>query len=77
MYDSAGLGVTLLPRCLIGPVWRDDRLRVYKLPKTKAHVETTFIRRRAAFATSALVVVRHGAREAPARAKRCNRSSNL
>ncbi len=64
---SAGLGVTLLPRSLIGQVWRDDRLTVHKLPKTEAHVETTFIRRREAFASSALLAFLQCAREAAAR----------
>ncbi len=61
---SAGLGVTLLPRGLIGPVWRDDRLAVHELPKTEATVETTFIRRREAFASSALLAFLQCAREA-------------
>lgn len=61
---SAGLGVTLLPRGLIGPVWRDDRLAVHKLPKAEATVETTFIRRREAFASSALLAFLQCAREA-------------
>ena len=61
---SAGLGVTLLPRGLISPVWRDDRLAVHKLPKAEATVETTFIRRREAFASSALLAFLQCAREA-------------
>ena len=68
MYDSAGLGVTQLPRSLIGPVWRDDRLTVHKLAKTEANVETTFIRRGETFASSALLDFLQCAREAAARA---------
>ena len=51
---SAGLGVTLLPEGLIGPVWRQDRVRIHRLPAGEGAVETVFIRRRDAYASSAL-----------------------
>jgi LysR family transcriptional regulator, cell division regulator len=51
---SAGLGVTLLPKALIGPVWSDHRVRLHPLPRDEGHVETVFIRRRDGFVTSAL-----------------------
>lgn len=51
---SAGLGVTLLPKSLIGPVWRDGRVTVHDLPTAEAIVDTLFIRRRDAFVSSAL-----------------------
>jgi DNA-binding transcriptional LysR family regulator len=51
---AAGIGVTLLPKALIGPVWRDGRVAVHELPASEAIVDTTFIRRRDAFASSAL-----------------------
>jgi len=51
---AAGLGVTLLPRALLGPVWAADRVSVHPLPPVEARVETVFIRRRDAFASSAL-----------------------
>jgi LysR family transcriptional regulator, cell division regulator len=51
---SAGLGVTLLPKALIGPVWRGHRVRLHPLPRDEGHVETVFIRRRDGFVTSAL-----------------------
>ena len=51
---GAGLGVTLLPEALIGPVWRQGRVRVHRLPRAKAEVETVFIRHRDAYASSAL-----------------------
>ena len=66
---GAGLGVTLLPRSLIGSVWRDDRVAIHELPKAEAHVETTFIRRREAFASSALLAFLQCAREASAGTK--------
>src|ERR1700756_1474088 len=43
---AAGLGITLLPRALFGPVWAADRVSVHSLPPTEARVETVFIRRR-------------------------------
>jgi DNA-binding transcriptional LysR family regulator len=51
---GAGLGVTLLPKALIGSVWRDNRVSVHTLPKKERHVETVFIQHRDAYATSAL-----------------------
>jgi DNA-binding transcriptional LysR family regulator len=51
---AAGLGVTLLPRSLIGPIWAADRVAVHTLPPAEAEVETLFIRRRGAYASSAL-----------------------
>ena len=51
---SAGLGVTLLPEGLIGPVWRQGRVRVHRLPDGEGSVETVFIRHRDAYVSSAL-----------------------
>jgi LysR family transcriptional regulator, cell division regulator len=51
---AAGLGITLLPRALLGPVWTADRVSVHSLPPAEARVETVFIRRRDAFTSSAL-----------------------
>ncbi len=51
---GAGLGVTLLPEALIGPVWRRGRLRVHHLPAGEGEVETVFVRHRDAYASSAL-----------------------
>ena len=51
---SAGLGVTLLPRALLGSVWDPGRVHVHALPDSEKWVETVFIRHREAFASSAL-----------------------
>jgi LysR family transcriptional regulator, cell division regulator len=51
---AAGLGVTLLPKSLIGTVWRDGRVAVHPLPPEDALVETVFIRRRDGYVSSAL-----------------------
>ena len=51
---NAGLGVTLLPRALLGPVWERGRVRVHPLPDGEGQAETVFIRHREAFVSSAL-----------------------
>lgn len=51
---AAGLGITLLPRGLIGPVLREGRVAVERLPPAEGQVETVFIRRHDAFRSSAL-----------------------
>jgi LysR family transcriptional regulator, cell division regulator len=51
---SAGLGVTLLPRALIGNVVRPGRLAVEVLPAEEGSVETLFIRRRDGYLSSGL-----------------------
>ncbi|MBI5110791.1 LysR family transcriptional regulator [Rhodoplanes serenus] len=51
---AAGLGVTLLPRALLGPVWPAERVRVHALPPADARVDTVLIRRRDGRLSSAL-----------------------
>ncbi len=51
---AAGLGVTLLPKALVGAVWRDGRVAVHALLSSESAVETLFIRRRDGFVSSAL-----------------------
>lgn len=51
---AAGLGITLLPRALIGTVWATGRVSLHPLRPEEARVETMFIRRREGFASSAL-----------------------
>jgi DNA-binding transcriptional LysR family regulator len=65
---AAGLGVTLLPRSLLGPVRRDRQIAVHELPKAEALVDTIFVRRRDAFASSALAAFLQCARPAQAQA---------
>ncbi len=50
---AAGLGITLLPRSIVGPSRRGDELAVHELPAAEAQVETLFVRRRGAFLSSA------------------------
>jgi LysR family transcriptional regulator, cell division regulator len=51
---EAGLGITLLPKGLIGPVLREGRVAVHELPPEESMVDTLFIRRRDGFVSSAL-----------------------
>jgi DNA-binding transcriptional LysR family regulator len=51
---AAGLGVSLLPKALVGPVLRHDRVAIHALPLGEAMVETVFIRRRDGYLSSAL-----------------------
>jgi DNA-binding transcriptional LysR family regulator len=51
---AAGLGITLLPRALIGAVCEAGRVSVHALPRADAMVETVFIRHRDRFVSSAL-----------------------
>lgn len=51
---SAGLGITLLPRALIGAAYDRGRVSVHALPRADAIVETVFIRRRDRFMPSSL-----------------------
>lgn len=51
---GAGLGVTLLPKALIGSVWQQRRVAIHPLRHGEGLVETIFIRHRDAYASSAL-----------------------
>lgn len=69
---SAGLGVTMLPRALLGAAWQHGRVAIHTLPARHARVETVFIRRRDGYVSSALSTFlsmlksRHGAHLRPA-----------
>jgi len=65
---SAGLGVTLLPKALIGTIWRDHRVRLHPLPPDEGRVETVFISRRDGLVTSSLTAFLDLARPRLARA---------
>ena len=51
---SAGLGITLFPAALIGPVCQRARVRLHPLPDGTGTVDTVFIRHREAYESSAL-----------------------
>jgi DNA-binding transcriptional LysR family regulator len=52
---AAGLGITLMPRALIGPAWRGGQVRAHRLPAAEARVQTVFVRRRDMLPSSALL----------------------
>jgi LysR family transcriptional regulator, cell division regulator len=51
---GAGIGVTLLPRVVVEAAAQDGRVALHDLPKAEAEVDTVFIRRHDAYASSAL-----------------------
>lgn len=63
---AAGVGVTLLPKGVVAPAWREGRVAVHELPATEARVDTLFIRRKDVYANSALTAFLAMARPAPA-----------
>ena len=50
---AAGLGITLMPRALVGPSWRGGKIAVHRLPKAESRVESLFVRRRDMLCSSA------------------------
>jgi DNA-binding transcriptional LysR family regulator len=65
---AAGLGITLLPRALVGPVWQSGRVSLHRLPPAEALVTTVFIHRRESHLSTALRAFLDHVRTAPARA---------
>jgi len=51
---AAGIGVTLVPRNMVGPVLQEGRVAVHRLPATEAFAETVFIRKSSAYCSSAM-----------------------
>ena len=64
---GAGLGITLLPRALIGAVWRDGQVAIHELPPNEGRVDTVFIRRREGYVSSAMTAFLERARAGLAR----------
>ncbi|HET6237176.1 MAG TPA: LysR substrate-binding domain-containing protein [Acetobacteraceae bacterium] len=64
---AAGLGITLLPRALVGPVWQSGRVSLHQLPPAEALVTTVFIHRREAYLSSALCAFLNHVRAEPPR----------
>jgi DNA-binding transcriptional LysR family regulator len=66
---AAGLGITLLPRALVGPVWQSGRVSLHRLPPSEALVTTVFIQRREAHVSTALRAFLDHVRAIPAQAE--------
>jgi len=62
---SAGLGITLLPKSLIGSIWRDNAVGVHELREAESRVTTVFVHCRDSFISSALKEFLKFARAAP------------
>jgi DNA-binding transcriptional LysR family regulator len=63
---SAGLGITLLPKSLIGTVWRDRGVAVHEIAEAESRT-TVFVYRHDALISSALKEFLKLARPAPVR----------
>ncbi len=61
---AAGIGITLLPRVVAEPVWRQGRIGIHVLSPNDAQVDTLFIRRRDGFLSSALATLLNHVRPA-------------
>src|SRR5215472_3530927 len=76
---AAGLGITLLRRALIGPIWDRDSVAVHSLPRREGVVETVFIRRSdavpSAAVTAFLATIRSPSRSAARPQRRAARLS--
>jgi DNA-binding transcriptional LysR family regulator len=62
---AAGVGITLLPKAVVTPAWREGRVVAHELPPEEARVGTVFIRRNDSYAGSALHAFLAVARPAP------------
>jgi LysR family transcriptional regulator, cell division regulator len=62
---AAGVGITLLPKGVITPSWREGRIAAHELPPEQARVDTMFIRRNQGHVSSALAAFLALARPAP------------
>jgi DNA-binding transcriptional LysR family regulator len=65
---AAGIGVTLLPRGIVAPAASEGRVALHDLARDEALVDTVFVRRRGAYASTALTAFLAAARP-PARAE--------
>jgi DNA-binding transcriptional LysR family regulator len=62
---AAGVGITLLPKAVILPFWREGKVAAHELPPEQARVDTVFIRRSQSHLTSALAAFLAIARPSP------------
>jgi DNA-binding transcriptional LysR family regulator len=62
---AAGVGITLLPKAVVAPAWREGRVVAHELAPEQARVDTVFIRRGEIRQTSALAAFLAIARPSP------------
>ncbi|HVY16184.1 MAG TPA: LysR substrate-binding domain-containing protein [Rhodopila sp.] len=65
---AAGVGITLLPKAVVGPFWREGRVAAHDLPAKDARVATTFVHRNDIHPSSALKAFLAVARPSPLQA---------
>jgi len=62
---AAGVGITLLPKAVVLPAWREGRVMAHDLPPEQARVDTVFVRRKDTHLTSTLAAFLDIARPSP------------
>jgi LysR family transcriptional regulator, cell division regulator len=62
---AAGVGITLLPKAVVLPAWREGRVLAHELPPEQGRVETVFVRRKDTHLTSTLAAFLDIARPSP------------
>jgi DNA-binding transcriptional LysR family regulator len=62
---AAGVGITLLPKVVVAPAWRDGRIAAHELPPEQARADTVLVRRSEVRPTSALAAFLAMARPSP------------
>jgi DNA-binding transcriptional LysR family regulator len=62
---AAGIGITLLPKAVVAPSWREGRVVAHELPPEDARVATVFVRRSGNHVSSALTAFLGMARPSP------------
>jgi DNA-binding transcriptional LysR family regulator len=62
---AAGVGITLLPKAVVLPAWREGRVMAHELPPEQARVDTLFVRRKDTHLTSTLAAFLDIARPSP------------
>ncbi|WP_424630149.1 LysR family transcriptional regulator [Bradyrhizobium sp. SYSU BS000235] len=62
---AAGVGITLLPKAVVLPAWREGRVLAHELPPEQARVDTVFVRRKDMHLTSTLTAFLDVARPSP------------
>lgn len=62
---AAGVGITLLPKAVVLPAWREGRVLAHELPPEQARVDTVFIHRKDTHLTSTLAAFLDIARPSP------------
>lgn len=74
---AAGVGITLLPKAVVAPFWRDGRVMAHELPPEQAKVDTVFVRLKERHSTAALTAFLTAARPSPLKLVATPQEGNL